>query len=228
VALEVDATWTGAIPRTCRELWETNYVARANGLYSIDVDDSASLAPFNAYCSDVSSTGKKLTYLELASTWLKSGGDTVNPNSGALVNFGVIKSDIGCNWLRTFYERLLLRKIDTSGRLYVQSGFTGNIPEDRTFTTTFGSPITHSNGQSTFSAFAATSSCDGSQTPANINLTGTPFFISNDNVFQASGWAASGSATITSDHKGATLLGGGSCGELSVVGNLLALQLTPP
>jgi hypothetical protein len=74
--------------------------------------------------------------------------------------------------------------------------------------------------------YATSGNCvlNGTQEPGNIDFHGTPFSIDPSVTFVATGSAAKGSATFSTDRKKVDFMGDGNCGQIAPSGALLLKQ----
>src|SRR5205085_1141752 len=97
-------------------------------------------------------------------------------------------------------------------------------PERIRFTTSFGAGSHQGSGTLTMVGFGYSGSCDNGAPTANINLVGTPFFVSNTIQFELVG-SRSVQPVFSPDRKVVTITGGGACGWVRVPSTFTPLQL---
>jgi hypothetical protein len=181
-------TPTHTKPASCQEIRDADPTAPDGG-YLIKPDD----LPFTVYCHDMAGTPKE--YLTL----LYTGGESnfsQYPVGGATTTTETVT---------THYNKIRLDP----------SNLTVDIA-DHTFATSTGQ-INLSGPPYSFDwrPYAYASDCrywpNAPNGQANIDLTGTPFIVSD--TFSTFGWQAGGSATYSADsHQVVKLVGGGHCG----------------
>ena len=171
-------------PATCAEVRAANPAA-GNGDYTLFLDHDPA-KPWRAYCHDMASAPAEFLTLE---------------NVGSSVNFSQYtpRASQGTT-VRTQYTRVRIDpatlRVDVS---------------DQTFTTSSGQ-LTHGSATVTSMPFGVAMSCNSQPSGlANIDLTGTPFFVAAGE-FQTGGNAASGTTTYGSGGQVVNLTGGGYCG----------------
>jgi hypothetical protein len=180
--------WDGS---ACVTLLALTYPATcAQVLYSSSAVDGErtlylendSFMPWLAYCRDMAGTPRE--YLTL-------------PMTGQGRNFSQYRQY--SQLVQTSYTRV---RFDPS-TLLIHTG-------DQTFSSSTGS-LLHSPDLVTSMPYGVAMSCDGSASgTANINLSGTPFQVSD--TFCLGGAGASGAVTFSSGNQVVDLTGGGFCG----------------
>jgi hypothetical protein len=162
-----------------------------DGEYTLYVDGDPTM-PWTAWCADMAGTPAE---------YLSVPNDDDRQNSAYETCGGV---RMGWESGTPVYTRFSRVRIDPD-TLSV-------IPDDFTFATSTGECHSFSDLTELYWGFAA--SCDGSPSGrANVDLTGTPFFVEPD-AWIVDGWLAEGSATYSDDGKVVSLTGGGSCGYM--------------
>ena len=175
-----------ALPTRCLDIHISNPSA-PDGTYWIFPNNQA----FKVYCQGMATTSP-MEYLTL-----------VNTAPGSNFSQYTAGGASGGSNVDTAYTKV---RLDPNS-LLVNNG-------DETFSTSTGS-LNHGGGGEivTSMPYATAMDCVGSGTPtgvANIDLTGTPFFVTSS--FFPGGFVPSGSATFSSANQVVNLLGGGFCG----------------
>jgi hypothetical protein len=136
---------------------------------------------FTVYCADMSSAPKE--YLTLQ--------NTTNANYSTDVD----------SWYDTLTTDFTRVRLDPS-TLQVKIG-------DTRFSSTSG--WVNYNGNTEPQNYAVASACGWTTGDANVDLTGTPFYV-ND-TFTPQGWGQYGDATFSSNNQVVDITGGGDCGD---------------
>lgn len=189
----VDVTGTAVCapryPQSCVEYKEGHPEEKADGLITLFVDRDPS-KPWQAHCVGMDSF-TPVEYLPLEVT-------------GQGHNYSEYLSG-GHIWGDTVVTQWFKLRMDPRALVI-------NV-HDFTFATSVGS-VTNGTWTTTQMDYAHAAACNafGWVGTANVDLAGTPFALALTQSFCASGWAETGSASISDDGRMAHLSGGGQCG----------------
>jgi hypothetical protein len=182
--------------RSCQSILDAG-LSNGNGIYTIDPDGKGGNAPFEVYCHDMNTTKPK-EYLELKKT-------------GTNYNYGMGKS----GGARTGEDVLTHY---TKIRINPQTLIVDRA--DRTFSSTTGKLYYQAKVAKIFSSYGEAWDCIASYSSkgkANIDLTGTPFKIHDDLIFDphnssGTSWRGKGTSVFTKNRQIVNTTGGGYCG----------------
>jgi eukaryotic-like serine/threonine-protein kinase len=192
-----------ALPRSCAAARAAG--ARSDGTITIDPDGPGAQRPFDVYCAGMAS-GAPAAYLTLPHAAARGEPEA---NTSRAVRRG-----LGCDCpdLVRSFERV---RLDLATMTV--------DPTDGTFATYDRDLVCEHKdrdqcGERLDLAWGAAGGCRGGGDAggrATIDLRGTPFALAPDVRFLPSGIDVTGVATISSDRKVATLVGGGRCGAMA-------------